>query len=516
MRELSQEEIQEDTEYEFATSESDDPDNLEEFGKLAGNNDAGRAGFEPIPDESKMAGKEADADPYLADLINVYYRSMSAIPLLTREQEVQLAKALESAKHNVLRLLSQTPITSFMLMEMKEELQPVAFPEVDFRAGMENRREAERETSLEERTQIRLKRIHKILARIEKLEGKYRQSWQRLQQSKSNRATANKKPNREEIYASFLRIAFTESQICVLIEKAGEVLYRMEQESVQSRQLKSARKIVCLNKIERQYLTGMNELRGILSQIRMNQAQMIGAKDEFVRSNLRLVLSIAKNYSYPGLDFLDLVQEGNMGLMKAIDKFDYRMGNKLSTYATWWIRQSITRAIADQGRTIRVPVHMVEAINRVVKAANELGKRLGREPSMAELAKELKTPAAKVAEIMKAAQEPVSLEASISDSQEATLGHFIEDKNAMPPDEPVIADNLRVMTNNALQLLSPREQEIVRMRYGLNETGTQSTLQECGEKFKVTRERIRQIEERALIKLRAPHRSNKLRDFASL
>jgi RNA polymerase primary sigma factor len=201
--------------------------------------------------------------------------------------------------------------------------------------------------------------------------------------------------------------------------------------------------------------------------------------------------------------------------MKAVDKFDYRMGNKFSTYATWWIRQSITRAIADQGRTIRVPVHMVEAINRVMKAVNELGKRLGREPSMPELAKELKTPADKVAEIMKAAQEAISLEATMSDSQEATLGHFIEDKTALPPDEPVIADSLRVMTNNALQLLSPREQEIVRMRYGLNETGTQSTLQECGERFKVTRERIRQIEERALIKLRAPHRSNKLRDFAS-
>jgi RNA polymerase primary sigma factor len=519
MRELEREEILEDTEYECATSENDDsdnPDNPEEFGKLVGINDAGRARFEPIPDESKMAGKETDSAPNLADLINVYYRSMSAIPLLTREQEVQLAKALESAKLNMLRLLSQTPIASFMLMEMKEELQPVAFPEMDSRADMENRREAEQEASLEERTQIRLKRIHKILARIEKLESKYRQSRQRLHHSKSSRAKANRKPNRDEIYASFRHIAFTENQICALVEKVGSVLYRMEQESLPTRPTKSVRKIAPLNKIERQYLTGMHELRDVLSQIRMNQAEMTGAKEKFARSNLRLVLSIAKNYSYPGLDFLDLVQEGNIGLMKAVDKFDYRMGNKFSTYATWWIRQSITRAIADQGRTIRVPVHMVEAINRVMKAANELGKRLGREPSMPELAKELKTPAAKVAEIMKAAQEPISLDASMSDSQEATLSHFLEDKNAMQPDEPVLADNLREMTNNALQLLSPREQEIVRMRYGLNETGMQSTLQECGEKFKVTRERIRQIEERALIKLRAPHRSNKLREFASL
>jgi RNA polymerase primary sigma factor len=516
MRELEQEEILEETEYEFAPSESDDSDSPEEFGKLIGINDAARAKFEAIPDENRMAGKEADSAPYLADLINVYYRSMSAIPLLTREREVQLAKTLESAKLNILRLLSQTPITSFMLMEMKEELQPVVSREIDSPAGLENRRDAERESSIEERTQIRLKRIHKILSRIEKLESKYRQSRQHLQPGKPSRAKTNSKPNREAIYASYRHIAFTENQIHTLIEKVGTVLCAMEQESQQIKPKISANKVIRLNKIERQYLTGMNELREVLSQIRMNQTEMIQAKDQFVRSNLRLVLSIAKNYSYPGLDFLDLVQEGNMGLMKAVDKFDYRMGNKFSTYATWWVRQSITRAIADQGRTIRVPVHMVEAINRVMKAANELGKRLGREPSMPELAKEMKTPAAKVAEIMKAAQEPISLEASMADNQETTLSHFLEDKNAMPPDEPVIAENLREMTHNALQLLSPREQEIVRMRYGLNETGMQSTLQECGEKFKVTRERIRQIEERALIKLRAPNRCNKLRDFVNL
>jgi len=269
------------------------------------------------------------------------------------------------------------------------------------------------------------------------------------------------------------------------------------------------------NKIERQYQTSIEDLRRLRSQIYVNQGEIMRAKDQFVRSNLRLVLSIAKNYSYPGLDFLDLVQEGNIGLMKAVDKFDYRMGNKFSTYATWWIRQSITRAIADQGRTIRVPVHMVEAINRVMKAANELGKRLGHAPSAPELAKELRTPAIKIAEIVKAAQDPISLEASLRENEDATLSHFLEDKGAMRPDEPVLADNLRAMTQDALQLLSPREREIVRMRYGLNETGTESTLQQCGEKFKVTRERIRQIEERALIKLRAPHRSNKLRDFAS-
>jgi RNA polymerase primary sigma factor len=506
MRELEQEEVLEETEYELANYGSEDAEHPESFRRMIGHDDTGRARFEPVPDESRMAGKEIDSAPYLADLINVYYRSMSTIPLLTREQEIQLAKTMESAKNNVLWLLAQTPVASFALMEMKDELVPVVHSETESLEGKEKKMDAGREISLEERTQIRLKRIHKILARLERLENNCRHG-------KSQRAKSNGKRNREAIFASLRGIAFTEDQIQTLVDKVESVLNRMEQELPPTRLRKSNRTTVRPNEIERQYRTRIPELRAILTQIRANQAEMAHAKDRFVQSNLRLVLSIAKNYSYPGLDFLDLVQEGNIGLMKAVDKFDYRMGNKFSTYATWWIRQSITRAIADQGRTIRVPVHMVEAINRVLKAASELGKRLGREPSMPELAKELRIPAVKIAEIIKAAQETISLEASISDNQDVTLGRFLEDKNAISPDEPVIEDSLRDMTNDALQLLSPREQEIVRMRYGLNDTGMPSTLQQCGEKFKVTRERIRQIEERALIKLRAPHRSNKLRDF---
>jgi len=278
------------------------------------------------------------------------------------------------------------------------------------------------------------------------------------------------------------------------------------------KELKTAR--ARLRELESRYLTNLEELRKIVALISENKSEMLHAKDQFVRSNLRLVLSIAKNYSYPGLDLLDLVQEGNIGLMKAVDKFNYRLGHKFSTYATWWIRQSITRAIADQGRTIRVPVHMVEAMNRVLKVANELTKKMGREPSVHELARELKTPVAKVTQILKAAQEPISLEASIADNKDAVLNKFIEDKTAVSPDEDVMRRNLREVANSALQSLSPREQEIVRMRYGLNETGKEYTLQEVGEIFQVTRERIRQIEEKALLKLRSPYRSNKLREFA--
>ena len=288
--------------------------------------------------------------------------------------------------------------------------------------------------------------------------------------AKGSRDLNKIKNNREAIYTSLQKIDFSENQIGTLIGSVEDVLHQMEsaqsavkalsqRQDSNSKAVREAR--ARLNQLESQYLTNTDELRKILALISENKIEMLHAKDQFVRSNLRLVLSIAKNYSYPGLDLLDLVQEGNIGLMKAVDKFNYRLGHKFSTYATWWIRQSITRAIADQGRTIRIPVHMVEAMNRVLKVANELTKRNGREPSVHELAKELKTPVSKVTQILKAAQEPISLEASIADNKDAVLNKFIEDKNAISPDEDVMKHNLREVTNSALQSLSPREQEIV-------------------------------------------------------
>jgi RNA polymerase primary sigma factor len=325
--------------------------------------------------------------------------------------------------------------------------------------------------------------------------------------------------SREAFFASFQAIDFSESQINSLVEAIDEVLQEMEQArhivrrgKADQRQVREAR--LRLRKLEMQYLTSIDELRGIRKSIIENKREMMQAKDQLVRSNLRLVLSISKKYSYPGLDFLDLIQEGNIGLMKAVEKFNYHLGNKFSTYATWWIRQSITRAIADQGRTIRVPVHMVEAINRAVRAANDLRKRLGREPSKTELSRELKIPAFKVTQILDAAQETLSLEAGISSNKETVLNDFVEDKKAVSPIGPLMDSDLREATHSALKSLSSREQEILRMRYGLNEANREYTLQECGERFQVTRERIRQIEERALVKLRMPHHSNKLREYA--
>jgi RNA polymerase primary sigma factor len=527
MIELEQDDVLEETEYDAIDLDNEGLDASEAFPGLTRANYVDRVRFGRVPSESRQIGK-GEESASSADPLYVYYRSMSKIPLLTREQEVYLAKKIESAKLNTLRLLSLTTINSYKIMELADELQPAGVPVAMPQFGMEEKRGTESEVSLEERTRLRIKQIRRIVSRLEKLEVKYRLAKGRFQRSKPRNGKSNKgfgkiKSNREAIFQSLQRIDFSENQIGALVGSVEAVLHKMEESQAaikmlshrqdpNSKAMRNAR--TRLAELEGQYLTNVDELRKIVALISENKTEMLHAKDQFVRSNLRLVLSIAKNYSYPGLDLLDLVQEGNIGLMKAVDKFNYRLGHKFSTYATWWIRQSITRAIADQGRTIRIPVHMVEAMNRVLKVANELTKRNGREPSVHELAKELKTPVSKVTQILKAAQEPISLEASIADNKDAVLNKFIEDKNAVSPDEDVMKHNLREVTKSALQSLSPREQEIVRMRYGLNETGKEYTLQEVGEIFQVTRERIRQIEEKALLKLRSPYRSNRLREFA--